>query len=95
VDARWLERAIRAASVNDDGLPWDATARAALRVADVIQDDLEKRHSPEPIELGCSSAVGLLHALQDDTAEVHADVARSDGVAALYLGLRRLAHHGG
>lgn len=62
-----------------------------MQVADVIAEDLQRGHSPEPIELGHTAALGLLfHAFLDKNAgDVHAHVARSDDVAALYLALRR------
>ena len=92
-DARWLESTIRTACVDAAGRAWDREARAALQVADVIAEDVGRGHSSEPMELSYSAVLGLLyHALLDkDVADVRAHVARSDGVAALYLGLRRFA----
>ena len=93
-DACWLERTIRTACVDAAGRPWDPEARAALQVADVIKEDVTHGHSPEPIELAWTSALGLLHTFREDVADVHAHVARSDGLAALYLALRRFARDG-
>jgi hypothetical protein len=92
-DARWLEKVIRANSVDVFGRAWDREARAALQIADVIAEDLEDGHSPEPIRLGRTSGLGLLvHSFYEGVvADVHAHVARSDGLAALYLALRRFA----
>jgi hypothetical protein len=90
-DALWLETAIRRTSVDATGRPLDREAAAALRVADVIAEDLERGISYEPIELGRSHIHGLLayafHGM--DAADVFAHVAGSDAIAALYLALRR------
>lgn len=90
-DAGWLASVIRTTCVDTAGRAWDREARAALQVADVIAEGLQRGHSPEPIELGHTAALGFLfHAFLDkEVADVHAHVARSDGVAALYLALRR------
>ena len=65
-DARWLEDAIRTTCVDVSGRSWDGEARAALQIADVIADDLDHGHSPEPIELDWASAYGLLvHSFHD------------------------------
>lgn len=90
-DARWLARAVRRSAVDAAGRAWDPEARAALQVADVIDEGVERRHSAEPIELGRSHVHGLLaYAFHDQGAvEVYAHVASSNGLAALYLGLRR------
>lgn len=88
--ARWLEGLIRATSVDAAGQAWDLEASAALHVADVIAEDLERRHSPEPVELGRTNALGLLNAYHDGhIGDVHAHVARSQELAGLYLALRR------
>jgi hypothetical protein len=91
VDARWLEHVIRTTAVDETGRALDRTATAALQVADVIAQDLERSTFEEPIELGRSHIEGLLaYAFHDiDAADVFAHVAGSDAVAALYLALRR------
>jgi hypothetical protein len=91
VDARWLEHVTRSASVDESGRSLDHRAAAALQVADVIAEDLERGISDEPIELGRANVDGLLaYAFPStDSADVHAHIARSDGLAGLYLALRR------
>lgn len=91
--ARWLERVIRSTCVDAAGRAWDREARAAMQVADVIAEDLGRHHSPEPIELGHTSAFGLLTVFQDNggIGDVQAHVAASEGLARLYLALRRYA----
>lgn len=70
---------------------WDREARAALQVADVIREELGNGNCPEPIDLGRSAAVGLLHTFHECVDDVQGHVAHSNGVAALYLALRRFA----
>ena len=90
-DASWLAHAVRKTAVDAAGRAWDAEARAALQVAEVIHEGVERRYSPEPIELGRSHVHGLLaYAFHDHGAvDVYAHIASSNGLAALYLGLRR------
>jgi hypothetical protein len=90
-EALWLESTIRRTCFDASGRPWDREATAALDVADVLDRVLSRRASPEPIEVGRAAALGLLNVFQDnkDADDVFAHVARSDGVAALYLALRR------
>ena len=88
--ARWLEKVIRTTCVDAGGRAWDREAAAALHVADVIAEDLGRGYSPKPIELGRTSSVGLLNVFHDKgVGDVETHVAGSDGVAALYLALRR------
>jgi hypothetical protein len=77
--------------VDESGRSLNHPAAAALQVADVIVEDFERGISEEPIELGRSNVDGLLaYAFPStDNADVHAQMARSDGLAALYLALRR------
>jgi hypothetical protein len=91
VDALWLEHVIRSASVDESGQSLDPWATAALQVADVIAEDIERGISEDPIELGRSNVDALLaYAFPSaDNADVRAHIARSDGLAALYLALRR------
>jgi hypothetical protein len=90
-DAGWLASVIRTTCVDTAGRAWDREARAALQVADVIAEHLARGYSPKPIELEQAAALGILfHAFLDKhLADVRAQVARSDDVAALYLALRR------
>jgi hypothetical protein len=96
-DARWLEHAIRSASVDETGRALDRAATAALQVADALAEDLERGISEEPIELGRSHIDGLLaYGFHDmDADDVFAHVAGSGAVAALYLALRRYLGHSG
>ena len=96
VEALWLESTIRKTCFDAFGRPWDREAAAALHVADVLEEALARRSSPEPIEVGRPAALGLLNVFHDkDADDVFAHVARSEGVAALYLTLRRFVHDGG
>jgi hypothetical protein len=91
-DARWLAQAVRRTCLDAAGQPWDREARAALQVADSVEESLGRR-APDTIELEHVAALGLLgYAFHDrDSPDVYAHVAASYGVAALYLALRRLA----
>jgi hypothetical protein len=90
VEALWLESTIRRTCFDASGRPWDREAAFALSIADLLDDALARRSSPGPIEVGRPAALGLLNVFHDkDADDVFAHVARSDGVAALYLALRR------
>jgi hypothetical protein len=91
--ALWLESTIRKTCFDASGRPWDREAAATLQVADVLEEAVARRSSPEPIEIGRPAALGLLNVFHDkDADDVFAHVARSEGVAALYLALRRFVH---
>jgi hypothetical protein len=45
--------------VDDGGHPLDVVARACLQLADVIEEDVDRGSSPEPIELGRLQVGGL------------------------------------
>jgi hypothetical protein len=95
-EARWLETLIRTVSVDSAGRAWDREASAALHIADLIDEILDRRATARPIEVGRTAALGLVaNAFHDrDAADVYAHVAGSYGIAALYLALRRLALEG-
>jgi hypothetical protein len=87
--ARWLEETIRERFRVDDGRPvglseLDEAARACIRLADVLAEDLASGSSPEPIELGRWQVEGLLaYVLRDYLVQ------SDEELAALYVALRR------
>jgi hypothetical protein len=75
VEAARLERTIRRRCVDERRLPPDDEARACLKLADVLAEDLAACSSPEPIELGMSHVEGLReHVLDDDDEQELAEL---------------------
>ena len=72
--ARWLEDRIRSTCVDDMGRPADSDALACLQLGDELAEDLDAGEHIEPIELGCSHAVGLTEYVLDVGATAEHDM---------------------
>jgi hypothetical protein len=65
-EALWLESTVGRTCFDASGRPWDREAAAALQVADILDEALSRRSSPEPIEVGRPAALELLNVFQDN-----------------------------
>jgi hypothetical protein len=82
--ARWLAERIRRLCVDEGGHALDLPARACLQLADVLEEDLDRGESPEPIELGRLQVEGLLvYVFRDNSFR------GDDELITLYWGLPR------
>ena len=83
---KWLSETIRVACADDeDGSPNNTECAECLRLADVLEGDLARGHSPEPIELGHSLVEGLAKYVLRDYLVQEGE----PELTALYYALRR------
>jgi hypothetical protein len=82
--AEYLLKWIRQSCRDKSGQPLDEMAAACLLLGEVLEDDLARGESPEPVELGQSQVEGLLaYVLRDYLVQGDAEL------TALYYALRR------